>query len=143
MATVRAAAPASTFAGTTLPRRSAVIVSPSLMFGTYCTAPRNLSRTAGLPRLACKGRTVRCSTHEEKATVAAGAVAMAAAWTMTTSPALALVDERMSTEGTGLSLGISNNLLAWILLAVFGLIWALYFAYTSTLDEDDDSALSL
>jgi hypothetical protein len=32
------------------------------------------------------------------------------------SPALALVDERMSTEGTGLPFGLSNNLLVWILL---------------------------
>ena len=40
--------------------------------------------------------------------------------------ALALADERMSIEGTGLNLGISNNLLGWILLGVFGLIWSLY-----------------
>ncbi|KAG0518730.1 hypothetical protein BDA96_09G202100 [Sorghum bicolor] len=69
---------------------------------------------------------------------------LAAASAMTTSsPALALVDERMSTEGTGLSLGLSNNLLGWILLGVFGLIWSLYTVYTSTLDEDEDSGLSL
>lgn len=55
------------------------------------------------------------------------------------SPALALVDERMSTEGTGLSLGLSNNLLGWILLGVFGLIWSLYTVYSSTLDDDDES----
>lgn len=59
------------------------------------------------------------------------------------SPAIALVDERLSTEGTGLPFGLSNNLLGWILLGVFGLIWANYIVYTSTLDEDDDSGLSL
>ena len=64
---------------------------------------------------------------------AAGAMATAAA------PAMALVDERMSTEGTGLSLGLSNNLLGWILLGVFGLIWSLYTIYSSTLDDDDES----
>ncbi|KAH9305804.1 hypothetical protein KI387_010208, partial [Taxus chinensis] len=32
------------------------------------------------------------------------------------SPALALVDERLSTEGTGLSLGLSNPTLGWILV---------------------------
>lgn len=75
---------------------------------------------------------------------AAGASLLAAASAMTAaSPALALVDERMSTEGTGLSLGLSNNLLGWILLGVFGLIWSLYTVYTSTLDEDEDSGLSL
>lgn len=62
---------------------------------------------------------------------------------MSSSPAMALVDERMSTEGTGLPFGLSNNLLGWILLGVFGLIWAIYFNYVSSLDEDDDSGLSL
>ncbi|KAJ8559327.1 hypothetical protein K7X08_003385 [Anisodus acutangulus] len=52
--------------------------------------------------------------------------------------AMALVDERMSTKGTGLLFGLSNNL-----LGVFGLIWSLYTVYTSSLDEDEDSGLSL
>ncbi|KAI3806037.1 hypothetical protein L1987_21927 [Smallanthus sonchifolius] len=34
--------------------------------------------------------------------------------TMSSSIAMALVDERMSTEGTGLPFGLSNNLLGWI-----------------------------
>lgn len=69
---------------------------------------------------------------------------MAAAMAATvSSPAMALVDERLSTEGTGLPFGLSNNLLGWILLGVFGLIWANYFIYTSTLDEDEESGLSL
>ncbi|KAL5770631.1 hypothetical protein ACOSP7_014785 [Xanthoceras sorbifolium] len=69
--------------------------------------------------------------------------AAAAALATTAGPAMALVDERMSTEGTGLPFGLSNNLLGWILLGVFGLIWSLYFIYTADLDEDDDSGLSL
>lgn len=63
---------------------------------------------------------------------------------MAAHPALALVDERMSTEGTGLSLGLSNPLLIWILLGIATLIWSLYFSYSSSLPEgDDDSGLSL
>ncbi|KAA0063599.1 photosystem II reaction center W protein [Cucumis melo var. makuwa] len=69
------------------------------------------------------------------------AVAMAAL--AAAGPAVALVDERMSTEGTGLPFGLSNNLLGWILAGMFGLIWALYFVYASSLDEDEDSGLSL
>ncbi|PHU16466.1 Photosystem II reaction center W protein, chloroplastic [Capsicum chinense] len=65
---------------------------------------------------------------------------IAAATMSISSPAMALVDERMSTEGTGLPFGLSNNLLGWIL---FGLIWSLYTVYTSSLDEDEDSGLSL
>ncbi|KAL1329731.1 hypothetical protein AAHE18_12G062400 [Arachis hypogaea] len=68
---------------------------------------------------------------------------VAIATTMSSPAAIALVDERMSTEGTGLPFGLSNNILGWILFGVFALIWSLYFVYTSTLDEDEDSGLSL
>ncbi|KAL8150300.1 hypothetical protein V2J09_020108 [Rumex salicifolius] len=69
------------------------------------------------------------------------AAAMAAV--MSSPAAMALVDDRMSTEGTGLPFGLSNNLLGWILLGVFALIWSFYTVYTSTLDEDEESGLSL
>jgi photosystem II PsbW protein len=111
---------------------------------------------AGLPQLRARAEKVRCGAadsrrpsqrdgtngvHAGKAAPASQAgcasslLAVASAMTTTSSPALALVDERMSTEGTGLSLGLSNNLLGWILLGVFGLIWSLYTVYTSTLEE--------
>lgn len=70
-------------------------------------------------------------------------MAAAVAATMSSPAAMALVDDRMSTEGTGLPFGLSNNLLGWILFGVFGLIWALYFAYTGSLEEDEESGLSL
>uniref|UniRef100_A0A7N1A0T6 PSII 6.1 kDa protein n=1 Tax=Kalanchoe fedtschenkoi TaxID=63787 RepID=A0A7N1A0T6_KALFE len=101
----------------------------------------------GLPSIANKGR-VRCSAEKKAAgaesgvTMSASLMAAAAAATVS-SPALALVDERMSTEGVGLPFGLSNNLLGWILFGVFGLIWALYFTYTSSLEEDEESGLSL
>ncbi|KAA0855672.1 hypothetical protein EYC93_27170 [Enterobacter hormaechei] len=85
---------------------------------------------------------VRCNYSKEAATPAAavkGAGASLLAMAATAAPAMALVDERMSTEGTGLSLGLSNNLLGWILLGVFGLIWSLYTIYTSDLEEDEES----
>ncbi|OVA16239.1 Photosystem II PsbW [Macleaya cordata] len=105
------------------------------------------SPVLGLPAMAERGR-LRCSMEEKRSTsetsVGMGASLMAAASTMMTSnPALALVDERLSTEGTGLPFGLSNNLLGWILLGVFALIWANYFIYTSTLEEDEESGLSL
>ncbi len=102
----------------------------------------------GLPQLRTRSERVRCSYSKDakEATPAAavrgaGASLRAAAGAVTASagPALALVDERVSTEGTGLSLGLSNNLLGWILLGVFGLIWSLYTVYTSGLDEDEES----
>ncbi|KAL4038609.1 hypothetical protein IC575_002231 [Cucumis melo] len=105
----------------------------------------------GLPALGKKGG-VRCSMEgkgngevENKSSnlgMGASLIAAACAATMS-SPAMALVDERLSTEGTGLPFGLSNNLLGWILLGVFGLIWAFYIVYTSTLEEDEESGLSL
>ncbi|XP_062181486.1 photosystem II reaction center W protein, chloroplastic-like isoform X2 [Phragmites australis] len=104
------------------------------------------SRAQGLPRLRVRAEKVRCGAYSKQQdgdgkapSAPAGASLLAAASAMTASPALALVDERMSTEGTGLSLGLSNNLLGWILLGMFGLIWSLYTVYTSTLDEDEES----
>ena len=70
-------------------------------------------------------------------------MAAAVAAAMSSPAAQALVDERMSTEGTGLPFGLSNNLLGWILFGVFGLIWTLYFVYVGGLDEDEESGLSL
>eukprot|EP01018_Ginkgo_biloba_P004555 Gb_40726 [translate_table: standard] len=101
----------------------------------------------GLPAIQRRG--IVCSAEKEeienKCIAIVGAPLMAAAaYAVSNSVAFALVDERMSTEGTGLSLGLSNPLLGWILVGVFVLIWTLYFTYTSSLgDDDDDSGLSL
>ncbi|KAL8100302.1 hypothetical protein AgCh_032522 [Apium graveolens] len=73
----------------------------------------------------------------------ASLIAAASAAAMSSPASMALVDERLSTEGTGLPFGLSNNLLGWILFGMFGLIWSLYFVYTSGLDEDEESGLSL
>ncbi|KAM7259584.1 hypothetical protein ACFE04_015325 [Oxalis oulophora] len=93
--------------------------------------------------------TTRCSMNSSSkkesniGTMNASLLAAVCAATMSTPAAVALVDERLSTEGTGLPFGLSNNLLGWILLGVFALIWSLYTVYTSTLDDDEDSGLSL
>ncbi|KAL1816738.1 hypothetical protein ACET3Z_019312 [Daucus carota] len=94
---------------------------------------------------------VRCSMKANtgsqkgstKVDMGASLMAAATAAAMSSPAAMALVDERLSTEGTGLPFGLSNNLLGWILLGMFGLIWSLYFVYTSGLDEDEESGLSL
>ncbi|GAV72144.1 PsbW domain-containing protein [Cephalotus follicularis] len=105
----------------------------------------------GLPTMAVKGK-VRCSMEGKdcgmesgsKMGMSASMLALAAACAATmSSPAMALVDERLSTEGTGLPFGLSNNLLGWILLGVFGFIWSFYIVYTSSLEEDEESGLSL
>ncbi|KAL5712390.1 hypothetical protein ACHQM5_014571 [Ranunculus cassubicifolius] len=133
MASITAATPTSSIAGAGIARRSSLGISSSPILG--------------LPSMARKGG-VRCSaekkSNESGMGVGMGASLFAAASAAAMSnPALALVDERLSTEGTGLPFGLSNNLLGWILFGVFGLIWTLYFTYTSTLEEDEESGLSL
>ncbi|KAI9187311.1 hypothetical protein LWI28_026666 [Acer negundo] len=137
------------FANTFLPQAAGF--SPKTSISGVQSSPVPLH---GRPATATRrGRCVRCTLEEIKPIsstnmVAGGGgaslmAAMAALATTAAGPAVALVDERMSTEGTGLPFGLSNNLLGWILLGVFGLIWSLYFIYTADLDEDEDSGLSL
>ncbi|MED6186856.1 hypothetical protein PIB30_070696 [Stylosanthes scabra] len=101
------------------------------------------------------GERIRCAIEEKPSSIeeeskskmgmlaSSSMLGAAIAATMSSPAAMALVDERMSTEGTGLPFGLSNNILGWILLGVFALIWSLYIVYTSSLDEDEDSGLSL
>ncbi len=141
MASITAGTPTSTLPGVRLmPNGGTVGTSTAIL---------------GLPVMARKGR-VTCSMKEqaggEDGSMKMGtrtssssvmAAAACAAASMSSSAAMALVDDRMTTEGTGLPFGLSNNVLGWILFGVFGLIWALYFAYTSSLEEDEESGLSL
>ncbi|KAK1310109.1 hypothetical protein QJS10_CPA08g00221 [Acorus calamus] len=121
-------------------------MSPAALVATRATSS---SPVLGLPMMtSARGGRARCSAKKadkpvNTVSVPSAVAAAATAMMSGAGPALALVDERMSTEGTGLSLGVSNNLLGWILLGVFGLIWALFFVYTSTLEEDEESGLSL
>ncbi|KAI5680153.1 hypothetical protein M9H77_01380 [Catharanthus roseus] len=125
---------------------SSVTYAALLPKGSTIRAPSAL----GLPTMAKMGK-VRCSVEgksggqesESKLGMGASLLAAACAATMSSPAAMALVDERMSTEGTGLPFGLSNNLLGWILFGVFGLIWTLYIVYAGSLDEDEESGLSL
>lgn len=85
---------------------------------------------------------VTCSAQEKKAAVLSAAVA--AASSAVALPSLAVVENILGGEGTGLPLGLSNAGLGWILAGGFTTIWALYFVYSSSLPEgDDDSGLGL
>ncbi|KAF7804682.1 chloroplast photosystem II PsbW protein [Senna tora] len=136
MATISASTPTSFITRASLVHKRPLSVSSSPVLG--------------LPAIGKVGR-VRCSMEgkpsvqkKDGSMMGMSASLMAAVYAASmSSPAMALVDERMSTEGTGLPFGLSNNLLGWILFAVFGLIWALFFIYTSDLEEDEESGLSL
>merc|ERR1739848_87040 len=45
-------------------------------------------------------------------------------------PAVALVDDRMSGDGTGKALGINDPILGWIMIGVFTVVWAAFYTAT-------------
>ena len=67
----------------------------------------------------------------------------------TALPALAVVDERLNGDGTGLIFGVNDESLGFILLTVPTLIFGLYYVANTTDanimsgGKDDDSGLSL
>merc|ERR1712216_956767 len=75
------------------------------------------------------------------------AAAIVGAATLTASPALALVDKRMNGDGTRLFLGINDPILGFILVSVFGAVWAVFSQSTKELgageEDGDDGGLSL
>ncbi|MCO5556769.1 hypothetical protein L7F22_010321 [Adiantum nelumboides] len=98
---------------------------------------------AGLPALRMVKVSSSLEEHETRKVEPVAARALISSAMAAAQPALALVDDRLSTEGTGLSLGLSNPHLVWILLGIATLIWALFFTYASSLKDDDDSGLVL
>ncbi|GIL78635.1 hypothetical protein Vretimale_6238 [Volvox reticuliferus] len=65
--------------------------------------------------------------------------------TLASSPAWALVDERLNGDGTGLPFGVNEPALGWALTIVFGVMWAVWFTGQRDLGdfEDNDSGLKL
>ncbi|KAL6312704.1 hypothetical protein AAG906_008891 [Vitis piasezkii] len=97
------------------------------------------SAILGLPVMAKKGR-VTCSM-KEKPSVEDGSLKMGMGASLMAAACAATMSSPHRRDG--LPFGLSNNTLGWILFGVFGLIWALYFVYTATLEEDEESGLSL
>ncbi|KAG8370754.1 hypothetical protein BUALT_Bualt13G0016400 [Buddleja alternifolia] len=137
MATISACTSTSSGARAALVQKASA-VRPSAILGLRRLPSR--SKNVGKLRCSMEGKPQESAPKSGMAASLMAAVSTAA---MSSPAAMALVDERMSTEGTGLPFGLSNNLLGWLLLGVFAFIWSLYFVYTSSLEEDDDSGLSL
>merc|ERR1711970_558790 len=61
--------------------------------------------------------------------------------------AFALVDKRLNGDGTRLPFGINDPILGWVLVAVFGAVWAVFSQSTKELgageEDGDDGGLSL
>mmetsp|Transcript_1005 Transcript_1005/g.6309 ORF Transcript_1005/g.6309 Transcript_1005/m.6309 type:complete len:125 (-) Transcript_1005:1448-1822(-) len=110
-------------------------------------AVRRTSAGARNGRTLRSARPVVCQAAKEQkdATAAIKSAVISGAAALSASPAFALVDDRMATEGTGKALGLTDPALGWVIFGVFTTIWALYFVGQKDLggDEDDDSGLTL
>ncbi len=75
------------------------------------------------------------------------AAAIVGAATLTASPAFALVDRRLNGDGTRLPFGINDPILGWVLLTVFGTVWAVFSQSTKGLgggeEDGEDSGAGL
>jgi photosystem II PsbW protein len=151
-----AALAATSSAGCVSAAATCSFLHKSLPMSQRAAVARSVSGLPALhmPRIVCSAEERKVDVDEKKSEVSSSSngfscsqlmVAMSTASALTAAhPALALVDERLSTEGTGLGLGLSNSKLTWILVGVTTLIWVLYFVYSTGLPEgDDDSGLSL
>ena len=102
-------------------------------------AARKVARKATVAKA-----TVAKASVPKKAVLSAAVTGLVAQ----TLPALAVVDERLNGDGTGLILGINDELLGFILLTIPAVIFSQFF-YAQKDDgiaaggEDDDSGLSL
>lgn len=98
---------------------------------------RSVSRVANV-RVVCKASAA-------DAVKKAAAAVLALPTLLAASPAFALVDERLNGDGTGLPLGISDGSIGWPMLAVFGLVWSIWYSSQKDLGdfEDKDSGLKI
>lgn len=88
----------------------------------------------------------RASVNDVQRKVARVAeAATVAAVSLQASPAFALIDKRMNGDGTGRPLGVNDPILFWVLLGVFGTVWAVYSTSVKEINPatDDDDGLSL
>jgi photosystem II PsbW protein len=78
-----------------------------------------------------------CRAQQQNAGKAAAAAVSLPAL-LAAQPALALVDDRLVGEGTGLIFGINDPSLFWVIAAVFTTVWAIYYVSSRDLDQGEN-----
>jgi|Transcript_13373 photosystem II PsbW protein len=102
--------------------------------------------TAATAARASRAKTVTvCAAQKQNMMAKAAAAGIPITTLLAAHPALALVDDRLATEGTGKIFGINDNAIFWNMLAIFGTVWAVFYLSQKDLggDEDDDAGLTL
>lgn len=83
-----------------------------------------------------------CRAQQQNAGKAAAAAVSLPAL-LAAQPALALVDDRLVGEGTGLIFGINDPALFWVIAAVFTTVWAIYYVSSRDIDQGENVSRSL
>ncbi|KIZ07373.1 Photosystem II reaction center W protein [Monoraphidium neglectum] len=107
---------------------------------------QTVAKATGVRSVAPRVRgAVRCNASLQQAARKAAAAVAAAPVLLASSPAFAIVDERLNGDGTGLPFGVNDPVLGWVIVGVAGLVWSLYFAAQKDFGnfEDDESGLGL
>jgi photosystem II PsbW protein len=108
-----------------------------------------LTRYLALPpaaNRASRAKTVTvCAAQKQNMMAKAAAAGIPLTTFLAAHPAMALVDDRLATEGTGKIFGINDNGLFWNMLAIFTSVWAVFYLSQKDLGGDDgeDSGLTL
>ena len=121
----------------TSPDEADLIARPDSLVPATCTAATVR---------ASRAKTVTVCAAQKQSMMAKDAAAGIPITTLLAAhPALALVDDRLATEGTGKIFGINDNAIFWNMLAIFGTVWAVFYLSQKDLggDEDDDAGLTL
>jgi photosystem II PsbW protein len=73
------------------------------------------------------------------------AAAVALPTFLASSPAFAVVDDRLNGDGVGLPFGINEPVLGWAMFGIFSLIWIAWFNSQKDFGDfdDEDSGLKL
>ncbi len=133
-------------------RRSTLALSFSL---SLCRSrPRSAAHVPALLRSplaatrASRAKTVTvCAAQKQNMMAKAAAAGVPLTTFLAAHPAMALVDDRLATEGTGKIFGINDNAIFWNMLAIFSSVWAIFYLSQKDIDGDDnqdeDAGLSL
>jgi photosystem II PsbW protein len=124
-----------------------VHTSLKLTMATMLASKCSSSGVARAPKLnRSLRRVVRAQASKNTSAVqklVATAVALPAL--LASSPALAVVDDRLYGDGVGLPFGVNEPVLGWAMFGVFSLVWIVW--YNSQKDfgdfDDEDSGLKL
>jgi photosystem II PsbW protein len=113
-------------------------VAASTSFSRVALAKPQATRSVARAAMVCRAQ------QQNAGKAAAAAVSLPAL--LAAQPALALVDDRLVGEGTGLIFGINDPSLFWVIAAVFTTVWAIYYVSSRDLDQgenDDEYGMKL